>query len=110
MPVVGESMFHLAEHGIDVLLLVFPVGAWVGGAWQVQVVAIRTDRQTAPEKVGPVFLTGETQGCRGVLAQVSLAHRVEQTMVAVFLITKSVGVTVGAYYPSTQGPTVVERA
>ncbi|RMQ63111.1 hypothetical protein ALP99_102128 [Pseudomonas syringae pv. tomato] len=109
-PVVVETMFKFAEHGVDLDFLVFPVRAGVGRAGQVQVVAIGAKRQAAPEKVGLILLTRQAKGRRGRIRQVGFDYAIEHAVIAFFLVTEAVCILVGADYPATHRAAVVQWA
>ena len=72
--------------------------------------AIGAYGQAAPEEVGLVFLPGETEGGSGVFAEVGFADRVEQAVVAGFVVAEAVGVAVRADDAAAQGAAVVQGA
>ncbi len=70
-------------------------------------VAIRAQRQTAPEQVGLVF---QAKGRRGRIRQVRFDHAVEHAMVTFFLVAEAVRVLIRTYDPSAHRAAVVQRA
>ena len=109
-PVVVETVFDFTEYGVDLQLAVLPIGTGIGGAGQVEVVAVFADRQAAPEIVGLIVLPGETEGRRGAVAQVGFTDGVEQAVIVFFLVAETVRALIRRHHPATQGAAVVQRA
>ena len=109
-PVVGQALAQLSEHGVDFLVLVLPIGAWVIGARQAQVAPIQADHRSAPEVVGLVLLVRVTEGQGGVFAQVGFGDGIEQAMILLGLVDKTVGIAVRGDDAAAPGATVIERA
>ncbi|MNM92652.1 hypothetical protein D3C81_1049910 [compost metagenome] len=90
-PVIGQALLHFGEYGVDLLVLVFPVTAWVVGTREVHVVAVQGGWHGAPEVVGLVFLVREAEGQGGVFGQVRLGDCIEQAVVFFDIIDVAVG-------------------
>lgn len=95
-------MFDFTEHGVDLQLTVFPIGARVSGAGQVEVMTVFTDRQATPEIVGLVVLPREPEGRGGAVAQVRFTDGIEQAVIVFFLVAETVGALIRRHHTATQ--------